>query len=141
MIVVVSPERAALDWHLFEPIFRKSTDTTFDEQEPIDILRDVLNGEQIMWAAWDKAAGRVDAVITTMISERPKNRIHKRVCKVVYIAGDNPAKWMPELIETIEKYAKEKGCTAGEGYFRRGWARVWTGAEERGVTIFKDLTK
>lgn len=136
MIVVVSPEQAALSWHIFEPLIRRCTDKSNGCYEPIDILKEVLNGDQVMWAAWDKERGAVDAVMTTQVVNLPR----RRICKVVWVAGDRMETWVAEFVETIEKYAKEKGCTGGKGFMRRGWLRVWPGAVEEGVCIFRDLT-
>lgn len=137
MIVVVKPDEAARSWHIFEPMFKTVTDKSRGCFEPIDILKEILAGRQIMWAAvGDPAKGPVYAVMTTEIIQ-----LRKRVCKVLWIAGDHMEMWMPDWIETIEKYGRDQKCDFGEGFMRRGWLRVWPGTEENGVNIIKDLTK
>lgn len=143
MIVVVPPEQAALSWAIFEPMFRKVTVTTHGSWEPVDVLRDILNGDQIMWAAWDRERGTVDAIITTHIKDirGVAGVLRNRICDVMFIAGDRLEQWLPEFIAVIEKYGRDHGCTIGQGALRRGWLRVWPGTEENGVNIIKDLTK
>jgi len=103
MIVVVSPEQAALSWHIFEPMFRRATDTTHGSWEPVDVLRDILNGDQIMWAAWDKERGAIDAVITTRIKDirGAGNVLRSRICDVMFIAGDKMEQWLPEFVVVV----------------------------------------
>lgn len=135
MIVVVRPDEAAKYWHVFEPMFATVTKQTHGCYEPTDVLREILNGQQVMWAAWDKERGAIDAVMTTSIVNHPR----RRTCRVIYVVGERMSEWLDEFKEKVEKYAIEQGATALEGAFRRGWARVWEGAEDAGAMLFKEL--
>lgn len=135
MIVVVRPAEAARYWHVFEPMFETVTKETRGCYATVDVLREILNGQQVMWAVWDKERGTIDAVMTTAIINHPG----RRTCRIVYVAGERMGEWLTEFREKVEQYAKEQGATALEGNFRRGWLRVWPGAEEAGVNLFKEL--
>ena len=41
-----------------------------------------------------------------------------------WIAGERMAEWLPMAQETIERYARDNGCTHLEGYGRKAWGRA-----------------
>lgn len=141
MIVHVRPDEAARGWAFFEPMIAEAMAGVQGCYEPLDCLRDILNGDQVMWASWDKEADKIEAVMTTRIVEHRGvgNVLRRKVINIVYVAGGNMSAWISEFVETIEKYARDMGCTGGTGAFREGWLRVWPGAKKNGVNLFKDL--
>lgn len=135
MIVNVTPDLAVDMWPVLAPIFKRVTATTNGCYEPADILRDILNGKQALWVAWDQAALRVDIVATTELVDHPR----RRVCVVRYVAGDNMKTWLSPMVEMIESYARDCGATGIEGGGRDGWEHAYPGMKRTGATLFKDL--
>lgn len=135
MIVQVPPDLAIELWPQLAPMFARVTKHTRGCYEPVDILKEVIAGQQVLWVAWDgNPERRIDAVMTTSIITYPR----RKTCRVLFIAGDKLASWKDDFIMLIERYAADQGATAMEGCFRRGWARV-AGYREHGVALWKDL--
>ena len=76
-----------------------------------------------VWASDDEATGegaeRVLAVLLTQLYREMGGDI---VCAVRFIAGANRAEWL-WLIEALELYAVQNGCTLMSIPGRRAWAR------------------
>lgn len=135
MIVVVRPEDAARAWSIIEPMLARVTKETHGCYEPIDVLKEVMAGTQVMWAAFDPERKTIDAVMTTCIASYPR----KKHVRVLFVSGSRLSSWRTEFIEALEKYARDMKCAGIEGAFRRGWARVYPGMKETGVSLYKEL--
>lgn len=135
MIVQVTPDHAAAMWGALAPLFERVTRHTNGCYEPADVLREILNGTQTLWVAWDEKRNALDAAMTTSLATYPR----RKACRVLYISGGNMKAWLGEFIETVERYARDNGATLLEGFFRPGWARVWPGSRTCGVNLVKDL--
>ena len=66
MIVQVTPDHAALMWGALHPLFERVTRHTNGCYEPADVLREILNGQQTLWVAWDQERNVVDAAIPVL---------------------------------------------------------------------------
>lgn len=137
MIVHVPPTELRWQmWPKLRPLFEKVTRHTQGCYEPEDVWAEICRGEQALWLAFDEKRNEVDAVMTTALVDYPK----RKSCRVIYVSGKNMKSWLPEFRETVERYAVKHGATLLQGNFRRGWARVWPGAAECGVSLYKELT-
>jgi len=123
-------------WPTLEPLFAKVTPSTNGCYEPEDVLVDLLEGEQELWVACDdKDPTKIYAAMTTMFAQRPR----KKVFQIIFITGSKLRIWKDEFIAAFESYAKAKGATLCEGYFRGGWVHVWPGSRVHGAVLVKDI--
>lgn len=122
-------------WPALAPMFARVTRHTNGCYEPEDVLAEILSGQQQLWVAWDGAPGEVAAAMTTSITNYPR----RKAVRVVYIAGAKMQTWLDAFVLEVEKFAAREGATLIEGFFRKGWGRVWPGARECGVGLVKEI--
>ena len=74
---------------------------------PDGIKSDLANGISQLWIAWE---GSVDDIIVRacLVTKIEKSPI-AQWCRGILVAGNKPDDWF-DHIETIEKWAKDKGC-------------------------------
>ncbi|MBR0756606.1 hypothetical protein JQ604_30890 [Bradyrhizobium jicamae] len=97
-----------------------------------DIEADVLSGRSLLWLAWDSSAIK-SAAATVLI-----NTEAGRVCIITACGGRDMKCWLP-LIDGIEAYASDEGCTRVRIYGRKGWLRVLEGYRQKHVIMDKEL--
>lgn len=124
-------DEVARHWHLAEPIIKRATDRSGSYQ-PIDLLTLAFRGQGGIWFVW--LGDELVAVATTTIQQYPRNR----VLQVPFIAGRFMKAWHRPLLEALEAHAREAGCSALQGFDRRGWSRV-AGFSETGVILERRL--
>ncbi len=110
-LICVAPDRVEEFWPHAKGLIRAAIEAT-DISDFADIERQVLNGGQLLWLAW---SGKIEAAATTQIIGR--------VCTLVACSGHNRERWQP-LMDKIEQYAMDEGCSTLRIYGRRGWERV-----------------
>lgn len=78
-----------------------------------------------------------EAVVVTKVLIRP---LHKALW-VWYVAGDNAARWMPDLMVLMEAFAGANDCDYVEFSGRKGWAKYCKPSGYRVVltTFRKDI--
>jgi hypothetical protein len=129
-LVCVDPKRIDEIWphakHLIRSAIERTNLSSFE-----DIEKDVLDGKQLLWLAWN---GTIEAAATTQLvgdNCRP-------VCILTACGGQNRERWLP-LFEKIEKYAKDEGCSTMRIFGRIGWQRVLDGYHVEHVILEKEL--
>ena len=131
-LVCIDPRRIDEIWPHAKHLIRSAIDRTnlssFD-----DIERDVLDGKQLLWLAWNGES--IEAAATTQLV----GTNCKPVCILTACAGKNRDRWLP-LFGKIEKYAKDEDCSTMRIIGRRGWERVLDGYRVEYVVLEKALT-
>lgn len=130
-LVCVPPERVSEFWPHVEPLIRSAIERT-ELSDPRDIERDILGGVSLLWLAWNDGIEAAAASQIVRIGET-------KVCIITACGGSNRERWLP-LIEGIENYARQEGCSCVRIYGRKGWLRVLDGYEARHVIMDKDLS-
>ncbi|WP_197327733.1 hypothetical protein, partial [Ralstonia solanacearum] len=98
-----------------------------------DIAADVLSGRSLLWFAWNGNA--IEAAATTVLI----NSDIGKVCIITACGGSGMKRWLP-LLDGIEAYARDEGCTRVRIYGRKGWLRVLDGYREKHVIMDKEIT-
>jgi hypothetical protein len=126
-LVCIDPARIDEIWphakHLIRSAIERINLSRFEDTE-----KDVLDGLQLLWLAWDGTS--IEAAATTQLV-RP-------VCILTACAGHHRERWLP-LFEKIERYAKNEGCSTMRIYGRKGWERVLDGYRVEHVILEKTL--
>lgn len=97
-----------------------------------DIEADILSGRSLLWLAWNGQA--IEAAASTVLI----NSDIGKVCVIAACGGTGMKRWLP-LLDGIESYARDEGCTRVRIYGRKGWLRVLDGYREKHVILDKDL--
>jgi hypothetical protein len=130
-LICVAPDRVHEFWpHVSDLIHRAIRRTNLSHSQDIDF--DVLNGDGLLWIAWN---GRtVEAAATTSLIETDA----EKVCVLTACGGENMRRWI-DLLGQIEDYAKAEGCSRVRIFGRKGWVRVLERYRIRNVILEKEL--
>jgi hypothetical protein len=130
-LICVAPERVHEFWpHVSELIHRAVRRTNLSHSQDSDF--DVLNGDGVLWIAWN---GRgVEAAATTSLIETDT----EKVCVLTACGGADMRRWIG-LLGEIEDYAKAEGCSRVRIFGRKGWVRVLERYRIRNVILEKAL--
>lgn len=130
-LICVAPDRVHEFWpHVSDLIHRAIRRTNLSHSQDIDF--DVLNGDGLLWIAWNGHA--VEAAATTSLIETDTEKI----CVMTACGGANMRRWIG-LLGKIEDYAKAEGCSRVRIFGRKGWVRVLEGYRVRNVILEKDF--
>lgn len=98
----------------------------------VDIEADILSGRSLLWLAWNGQAIEAAAATILINSEVGK------VCIITVCGGSEMRRWL-RLIEEIENFARDEGCTRVRIFGRKGWLRVLDGYEAKHIIMDKEL--
>jgi hypothetical protein len=98
-----------------EQLFAAVTRT--DLSHTIDIERDVLDGDGVLWLACDGQT--IEAAAVTLLARTDRHL----VCLITALGGSNMAKWLP-LLSEIEGWARAEGAALVRFMGRPGWGRI-----------------
>jgi hypothetical protein len=123
MISAVPREALGIVWGDVASLLNKSVETSRGKFHIDDLFREIDGGKHALWVVIDEEEGmKTIAAITTRIIEYPS----RRALAMDWVGGSRMGEWLPVVLETLEKYAKECGCSHLEGYGRKAWGR-WLG--------------
>lgn len=91
--------------------------TAEGKTSPRQIKADCENGEAMLWIVVD---GRdiIAAVVTRVYRYSGKQGF-----AIEFVGGKQMKRWIDLVLNTLERVAKESGCTHFEAYGRRAWQR------------------
>ena len=92
-----------------------------------DVKAAVAHGKAQLWC------GEKSALVTELVVY-PR----KKVCRI-WMAGGELGELQGEMLPTVEKWAKAKGCAAVEIIGRRGWVRVLDDYREPHALLKKEI--
>lgn len=123
MISAVPREALGIVWGDVATLLNKSVETSRGKFHIDDLFREIDGGKHALWVVIDEEEGmKTIAAITTRIIEYPS----RRALAMDWVGGNRMGEWLPMVLETLEKYAKECECSHLEGYGRKAWKR-WLG--------------
>lgn len=130
-LICVAPDRVHELWpHVSDLIHRAIRRTNLSHSQDIDF--DVLNGDGLLWIAWNGRA--VEAAATSSLIETDTEKI----CVLTACGGENMRRWIG-LLGKIEDYAKAEGCSRVRIFGRKGWVRMLERYRIRNVILEKEL--
>jgi len=127
-----SLDELARRWHEIEPLLAKATVRT-GCYEPIDLLLLAGAGRAGIWLCTHQ--GHLDAALCTQIVAYPR----KRVLEVMFGGGGNLWRWRRQLVETIDRHAREHGCSHVATCGRPAWLRAWGAKATGDIVMVRDI--
>lgn len=94
----------------------------------------VLSGRVLVWVAWDGESPDIEAAAITELQRTE----WRKVCCILACAGAHMDRWI-HLLGTIEKYAKDEGCSAVRVIGRNGWEKLLPSYRRKRVLLEKIL--
>ena len=104
-------------WPDVEALLAPAIRTAGDKFSAADVKQSVEAGTFVLWLVTDGT--KPVAAITTRIIEYPGCR----AMALDWIGGRRMKEWLPIVQHTIERFAKDNGCSHLEGYGRKAWGR------------------
>ena len=109
MITAVPREALRVVWGDVARVLGKSVETSNGKFHIDDVFRETDNGLYGLWLIIDdeQEGMNVIAAITTRIIQYP----NRKALAMDWLGGSRMSEWLPLAQETLEKYAKECGCS------------------------------
>lgn len=127
----VPPQLAREIWPLVkEKLFAAVRHT--DLSHTVDIARDVLHGDGVLWLACDGKEIRAAAV--TLLTRTDRHL----VCLITALGGEEMECWLP-LLSQIEDWARAEGAALVRVMGRPGWGRVLKNYQISNVVLERAL--
>jgi hypothetical protein len=112
----IPPQLAREIWPLVRDKLYAAVRRT-DLSHSVDIARDVLHGDGVLWLACD--GQEIEAAAVTLLTRTDRHL----VCLITALGGSNMERWLP-LLSQIEDWARAEGAALVRVMGRPGWARV-----------------
>lgn len=136
-LICVDPERVNEIWPFAGPMLARAISRTglsaFD-----DVEGDILCGNALLWLAVEGEGSNV--VVLAAASTRLQRTDAGKACVITACAGRDMPRWL-NLIDGIEKFAKNEGCTRVRIYGRKGWLRALQGYGQRNIILEKEMNQ
>ena len=113
----VTAELVDTFWPHVVLLLQPAIDTAEGKTNPEQINADCKNGEAMLWVV---VCGEdiVAAVVTRVYAYAAKKGF-----AIEFVGGKQMRRWIDLVLDTLERVARESGCTHFEAYGRRGWQR------------------
>ena len=131
-IPLTTMEQVKVMWPQCKEYVQKALSFADDYNEE-DILKEILQGESVLWVCLDEDKDVV-GVATTCIQVFPK----KKKMFIHLVGGRDFREWMDQL-SVIEDTAKLNGCDCVEMYSRPAMTKLITGYKTNTVILTKDI--
>ena len=87
--------------------------------EAEDVLDQILDGDHILWIAFEDQ--NIKGAVVTNIMYYPRSKW----VGCPFVTGDDFASWKYPMLRTLQRWARDNGCEGLESTARLGWARVF----------------
>ena len=118
MITAVPIEGVDIVWEDAKKVLNKSVETSAGKFEVEDLKEELKQGQLVLWLVIDES--EVLAALTSRVIEYPG----RRAMALDWVGGRHMKKWMPLVLDTMQRYANDCGCKHLEGYGRKAWGRI-----------------
>lgn len=125
----VPPAYIPYAWEHVEPLLQPAVDRCNGRWNINDVLGALISGHYRLWVVFDKSTETYTAAMVTQTVSYPRYKM----IAVQFLGGEGFEQWGDELLDLLERYAKESGCrgiesTARFGFWpffkRRGYSKV-----------------
>ena len=118
MITAVPIEGVDIVWEDAKKVLHKSVETSAGKFEVEDLRQELKAGQLVLWLVMD--GSEVLAALTSRVIEYPG----RRAMALDWVGGKHMRKWLPLVLNTLQRYATDCGCKHIEGYGRKAWGRI-----------------
>ena len=113
----VTPELVDTFWPYVVVLLQPAIDTAEGKTNSDQIAQDCKNGEAMLWIVV-----RGEKLFASVVT-RVYRYTGKQGFAIEFVGGSQMKKWIDLVLNTLERVARESGCTHFEAYGRRGWQR------------------
>ena len=118
---MVPPNLLGHAWKKSEHLIGKLKRVSHGRFEGHDILHEMYSGKQQMWCIWegDKEDFPIIGVVITEVLQYPQ----KKLLCIQYCTGARLNEWKSDILDLLDRWAKECECDGLELTGRKGWVR------------------
>lgn len=132
-VSVVLPEYIELVWPKIETYIKGAADYTYNRFTADDIKKGLINRPQQLWIAYDE--GEIYGAVVTEVFSYPL----MKALIMHFTGGKKLMRWKKPMLELLQRFAKDHGCSVIESYGRPGWEKVFKNDGYKEVFKFYEL--
>jgi len=106
-----------------KPLLLRAVDTSNGRYSLNDLVKEICEGGQQLWICYDSDPIEYHSICTTSIVEYPGCKL----LRIVYASGHDMDSWRDPLLDVLERFALDNGCSGLEMIGRKGWEKVLRG--------------
>lgn len=134
IVSAVLPQDIEYVWSHIEDYMRGAAKYTHGRFEVEDIKRCLTTDRiQQLWIAYED--DKVYGAVITEIMEYPR----MRVLVMHFTGGVELPKWKADMLELLQRFARDNGCKTIESIGRAGWKKVFKNDGFKSNTMFYEL--
>ncbi len=130
----IPTEHVEAVWPSIEEYMDGAAKYTYGRFTKEDILAGLMTKPQQLWIAFDDENAIYGAVVT-QVCEYPR----MNTLVMHFTGGRELPKWKSEMLELMQKFARDNNCTLIESYGRNGWGKVFKDDGFRERFMFYEL--
>jgi hypothetical protein len=119
-LVFIPTDKIDQVWPMAAPHLERAIRYSAGESELSDVQELCSVGRFHLWLGWDADNKEPIGAGVTEIVDFPRMRI----CFLVLWASDAPREEWIESLQTVEKWAREQGCSKTRLLGRKGWLKI-----------------
>jgi hypothetical protein len=116
---VVLPEHILSVWPKIAHYIEAAIKHTHGRYETEDVLDSILDGSHLLWIAFE--GPHIKGAVVSNFLYYPR----KKLLGCPFVAGEDFSAWKNQMLELLQRWAKDNECDAIESTARLGWARVF----------------
>lgn len=120
-------------WPSIENYAKGAAMYTYGRFTSDDIKRGVLTNPQQLWVAFDE--NEMYGMVVTEVFTYPQIK----ALTMHFTGGRDLPKWKAPMLELLQKFGKDNGCTIIESYGRPGWEKVFKNDGFKQRFVFYEL--
>lgn len=134
-LVKVNPDVLGTLWKRIQPVMKSAYETSNGRLDAASTFKMIHDGTLKMWCIYDDENDIVYGLVGTSVTGYETG---KKFLTIHFCVGRDRKKWM-HLLETIEQYGRDKGCTGIDFWCRKGWQSELPDYKMTHVLLEKDL--
>lgn len=106
-------------WPQIEGYMKGAADYSYGRYTVEDIKEGLTTKPQHLWIAFEDE--KIYGAVVTSFTYYPK----MVALDMVFTGGIELAKWKNEMLQLLQRFAKDNGCSIIESYGRPGWEKIF----------------
>ena len=132
---LLEPTEVLQQWEDIRPLIHRVNEKSYGLYTTEDILYELLEANFQLWTITKGA--KLRAVFITVVTDYPQ----KRVCDVMWLAGEGIHEWLNEALAALESWARTLGCDLLRPTGRKAWGRLGGFKKEEEVFLKEPIDR
>lgn len=122
IVSYVPPEYLDTVWGTAGAMIRPAAEFNGGRYTVRDAYRGITSGNMQLWIIFDDEdeEKKIYGAVVTVITNYPS----KKFLTILMVGGSKMYRWIEQLSDVMEKWARDNECSGVEGYGRIGWKKL-----------------